>query len=327
MYVNLFLIVDLGIESSSKLLKLIMCRINLVIGRAYISRVRFALYITIFAILFILIPLFSLKAQSNKDSSNTFTNKIDSLEEADDKSHKLILGFDYMSKVAFWGRTFGINQFGLMPTVMYANPKGFYAFYTGYYWSGEQNKYAKTDLGIGYEKYLTDRLYVSAEYSRWFFYNGNTASRKALTNFIELDSYYDFDFITVGCSYYYMFGIQQSHVFNIELSKDFTLYNLLGANKIIISPSVVATAAANTKTPANPSLFSLAKYQDNPSGIINYEFMLPVEYKIIGLCDLSAAYHFAIPQNAAPQFPLKPFSYFIIESAWTLKKWMPKKAR
>jgi hypothetical protein len=276
---------------------------------------------------YILIPVLTLNAQPGRDSLNLITNKIDSLEEVDDNSHKLILGFDYMSKVAFWGRNFGINQFGLMPTVMYTHPKGFYAFYTGYYWSGEQNKYAKTDLGIGYEKYVTDRWYVSAEYSRWFFYNGNIASRKALTNFIEFDTYYDFDFITVGGSYYYMFGIQESHIFNIEVSKDFTLYHLLGADKIIISPSVVATAAANTKIPANPSLFSLAKYQENPSGIINYEFTLPIEYKIIGLCDLSAAYHFAIPQNAAPQFPLKPFSYFIIESAWTLKRWMPKKSR
>jgi len=260
------------------------------------------------------------------DSTDQIIQRIDSLEEEDDNMHKIVFGLDYMNKVVYWGRDFGINQFGVMPTLMYMNPKGFYAFYTGYYWSGEVHKYAKTDLGIGYEKFITDRWYVSAEYNRWFFTNGDKASRNSITNFFSLETSYDLDFITIESSFYYMRGNEEDYMLNLDIMKEFTYYKLFGADKITIYPTLYVTAGAHgANTPINRNQFTIATYESKNSGIINYEGILPVSYKITGLTEIALAYHYTYPVNQNPLYAIKPISYFTVESAWILTRWKARK--
>lgn len=290
-------------------------------------------------IIFITVILFNANAQplSGKipsvssthvvpDTVDQIINHIDSLEEMDDYMHKIVFGLDYMNKVVYWGRDFGINQFGIMSTLMYVNPKGFYVFYTGYYWSGEVNKYGKTDLGIGYEHFLTNRWYVLAEYNRWIFNNGDKAARNSITDFFSLESSYDLDLFTIGSSFYFMTGTEQDYIFNMNIMKQLTYYKLLGADKIFISPTFyITTASRSSHLPINQNQFTIGNYENKPFGIINYEFILPVTYKIIGITEITLAYHYAYPTNQNPKLAIKPINYFTVESSWTLKRWKSKK--
>src|SRR5712671_2548419 len=90
--------------------------------------------------------------------------KIDSTEEALEKISQFQFHAGYMSKVVFVGRNFGVHQYGVAPGVNLE--------YEGNYWSGMPNRYALTDAGICYEKFLSDNFYLSTGYWRLFFNNG-----------------------------------------------------------------------------------------------------------------------------------------------------------
>ena len=281
---------------------------------------------SLFRFLFLLscicITILTAKAQGLRNSYQSgFTkNVLDSLEENESKINQLLFETSYMSQVTYWGRTFGISQYGISPSLVYINKSGFFGYYTGYYWSGEDTRYAKTDLGIGYQVFLTERLYVSAEYNRWIFNNGDDLTKRRFTNILDSEINYDFGPFNIGGNYYVMFGTEWSHVLSFELLHEISWYKLLTADKISVTPTYSPTFATVNRLPINAA--SSVNIQKGSFGIVNHEFWLPLQYKVYGKMELIAAYHYAFPVNPAKGETLRPFGYFTLDISFPIKRWL-----
>ena len=106
------------------------------------------------------------------------------------------------NKAVFWGRTFGLDQYSIEPSLLFNTGKGLFLYNTNYFWSEDAspNLIAKSDFGIGYEKDLTERLSASVSYERWLYYNGDNYVKHAIQNSIQSQVFYDFDFLNLSPS-------------------------------------------------------------------------------------------------------------------------------
>src|SRR5688572_15930584 len=110
----------------------------------------------------LLTAIAELSAQQTIKRSPQYELRSDSLRKSDslDVSH-VSAGFEYVTKVVFWGRDFGEPQSGFSPYLLYKGAKGLYAYAYNDYWSATEHKPARNILGIGYEWELTKNLYLS----------------------------------------------------------------------------------------------------------------------------------------------------------------------
>ena len=81
-----------------------------------------------------------------KEDDDSFFYALDSIKNV---TPSIEVGNDYTNKVLFWGRDFGLNQFGFEPRITFKTGKGLYVYASQYYWSALTNPWAKTDFGIG----------------------------------------------------------------------------------------------------------------------------------------------------------------------------------
>src|SRR5581483_5383422 len=102
-----------------------------------------------FAACFMLFCISCLQTAGRRQWNDSITDIIDSLKEM---MPSIEVGSDYTNKVVFWGRDFGRKQFGFENSVIFKTGRGLFFNYTGNVWSAMPSPYAKTDVGIGYEK-------------------------------------------------------------------------------------------------------------------------------------------------------------------------------
>lgn len=130
---------------------------------------------------------------------------------------------DYLNPVNYRGRTFGVRQWGLHPTLRYTSASGWSAFVTGYIWTdSQQTRWAKTDLGIEKEGQIGPYWSYSVGYERWFF-EGDLEDRTSLTNFTGLTVSREIGNWTATGGVYYMFGTDQLLQHDLLLSHRFDL--------------------------------------------------------------------------------------------------------
>ncbi len=232
---------------------------------------------------------------------------IDSLKEI---SPSIEFGGGAMNKVVFWGRTFGVKQFGIEPYLMYKTGKGLYFYIAENYWSAMTNKFAKTDVGLGYERQFTDRFYASLGYERWFFHNGTSDVRKALINYVEADLNYDFDFLSFEPTFYLMFGKDYFFQTDLTISGDYYLFSFLKTGEIYLKPQFITTFANQTFLPLYSSY--PANYIKNQSfKLIDFELILPLSCTIKN-SEIAANFHYNVPVKA-PNETVHPFYYFSLQ--------------
>ena len=81
------------------------------------------------------------------------TEPVDTSEAETEASPETYLSFgtSYDSKVVYQGRTDGISQFGLSPSLSFQHKSGFNASVSGDIWSAEPKPYARTTIGLGWD--------------------------------------------------------------------------------------------------------------------------------------------------------------------------------
>jgi hypothetical protein len=243
-----------------------------------------------FFILCLLSPGTHAQESTYASKNDSINDLVDSLKEI---TPSIEVSSDYANKVVFWGRDFGRNQFGFENEVIFKTGKGLYFNYSGYVWSAMPNKYAKYDIGLGYERQFTDRFYASVGYERWFFNNGSDYVKKALRNYLEVDLNYDLDWLTIEPSFYYMFGTVNVFQADLNINHDFYLCNVSDFGKLVIKPQVLTTMANQAFLPV---------YNDYPTGyvnenkfkIIDFEFSVPILLSIKNL-EVEPNFHYNIP--------------------------------
>ena len=237
---------------------------------------------------------------------DSIQNKIDSIKE---NSSAFEFGIDYVNKLNFWGRTFGVNQFGSSPYIMYKHKSGVYAYFAENYWSGMDQKFAKSEIGIGFQKQYSDKFYYSFGYERWTFSNLSKGTKAPLSNYLELILNYETKLLTLEPSFYAMFGTHHFYQVDLNFYKNIYLTTLFDHLDISIEPTFFSTIANQSFLPMYTQNYPVDYKQNNKSlKLIDLEFNIPI---VLGYknYEVKPIVHFNTPINA-PNENLKSYFYF-----------------
>lgn len=246
-------------------------------------------------------------------TTNRWKQKIDSLEEAMEQKTQFKIQTSYTSRVAYAGRSFGYQQQGMAVGATYQHKSGLGFECGGYYWSKMPTRYSMTELGLYYEKTVSNNFYVSTGYWHTFFTNGDQQERNLFTNYFLADAGWYSKLGDLDFTYYYIAGNENAHRLDVNFSKQFSLYKKLGADKISFDPAVIVTFAT-----VNYFMFLSGLEETEAENLSafkpgNYELVIPVTYQLLGKLELQVAWHRAMPVNTLPEEHLSPFFYFSFE--------------
>ena len=228
----------------------------------------------------------------------------------------LSFGTKYNSKVVYQGRTDGISQYGLSPSLNFKHKSGFNAAVSGDIWSAELKPWARTTFGLGWDFDVSDALSIGLGYERWVLHDGTAEEMNALVNNFSLDFGYASDSWLFSVSPSIITGTSQAINANISASKIFTFPSVFGKNdRILFSPNFEAVLATDTrfsvKKKLNGKKATTSKTVFRPAA---YELTFPIEYKQTGKWSISAAFHYDIPVNATQdEGKLENVAYFSLD--------------
>jgi hypothetical protein len=256
---------------------------------------------------FILIPL-SLSAQTD-------TSEVDN----SDKSY-LSVGLGYDSKVVFQGRTDGIEQFGVTPSIIYQHRKGFNASYSANFWSAETSQPSLHNLGLGWDFELSDLWSMSLNYARWFLGNGDATDASALNNYASLDISYAPGTWSFTALPSVNFGSSAALALNFSGTKLFVFSKIFSNHdRILVLPTISTTIASDNRFSASKT--NLKKLKKGLTGqSFNptvYEISIPIKYKLNDNLSFGATFHYVVPLNlTAAEKNLTGISYFSLNSSY-----------
>ena len=245
---------------------------------------------------------------------DSITNIIDSVKAT---LPSLEIELNSSNKAVFWGRTFGLDQYSMEPSLLFNTGKGLFLYNTNYFWSEDAspNLIAKSDFGIGYERDLTDQLSASLSYERWLYYNGDTYVKHAIQNSAEAQVFYDFDFVNLETSVYYMFGNVNILETDVNISQEFFLLSFSKHSALYLFPEVTSIFANKNFLPIYsdfPSNFN----NNNHFRLIDLELNIPLRLQLKNI-EIEPNFHYNVPIQQANEV-VKPFGYFSIRLAYNL---------
>ena len=135
---------------------------------------------------------------------------VDSLIASEnEKVSALNVRLGYVSTVVSAGRTFGIEQFGIMPAVNYFHHSGFFGGATGY-WSNEYSpEYYLTNLSVGYSHTFKQKISITANHDFYLF--NDTLGDHSFDKSAEVALNYQFKKFDIGGDYAFLYGNDQAH--------------------------------------------------------------------------------------------------------------------
>ena len=257
----------------------------------------------------------------SKFSTDSLFNQIDSLKEISDI---LEIGTEFTSRVAFWGRDYGIRQIGFQPSYRYQTSYGVYYTATQNYWSSDARPLARTYVGMGYQKRINSMFYSSLSYEWCIIHNEMLSEINEPENNLTLDLSYDLNWFYIEPSITYMFGSNKFLMTNLVLRGDYELFNLGRVGRVFFQPEVMMT---NSTSPY--SLFAYDIGDETTNGdtialhtdlknfsIIDYELMIPLTFNCKNF-EIKAAYHFSYPISINSEELVRPFSFFTVSLTFT----------
>jgi hypothetical protein len=255
--------------------------------------------LSIFILTFI--PLFS--------SAQTDSTIVDYSE----KSY-VSVGLSYDSKVVFQGRTDGIQQFGMTPTVVYQHKKGFNASYSANFWSAEANQPSLHNLGVGWDFELSDSWSLSLNYARWILGNGDATDASALNNYASVDVSFAPGTWSFSASPSINFGNSAALALNFSATKFFIFRKIFSDNdRFLIMPTLSTTVASDNRFSASKAaLKRLKKGLTGQTFVARvYEISLPIKYRLNDNLSFGATFHYVVPLNlTAAEKGLTGTTYF-----------------
>jgi hypothetical protein len=252
------------------------------------------------------------KREIGRTAFDSIMTMIDSVKET---LPSIEIAFEGANKAVFWGRTFGLNQYSIEPSLVFNTGKGLYFYNTNYYWSKDvtPNLIAKSDFGIGYEKDFTENFTASLSYEKWLYYNGDTYVKHALQNSIESQATYDFDWFNLGASAFDMFGNINVFETDFMISQEFFICSFSKYNALYFFPEFTSIFANKNFLPIYgdipPSYLNNNKFR-----LIDLELNLPLRIQLKNF-EVQPAFHYNIPIKE-PNETVHPFNYFSVRVAY-----------
>jgi hypothetical protein len=243
---------------------------------------------------------------------DTIVDKIDSLKE---QRPSIEISTDYANKVNFWGRNFGLNQYGFEASAFFKSGKGLFLYGTQHYWSAVPNKLAKTDIGIGYEKYLTNNFIASFSYEQWFYHNGDNFVRNALTHFAEAACSYEFNYFNIDPSFYFMFGTEKIFQANIAVNQEFYLFRFMKHTRVYFTPDFLTSFANQNFLPIY-SDYPVNYHNYNKFKLVDFELSMPISISYKNL-EIEPCFRYNIPVKAMNE-NISSFYYFTMHLSWNI---------
>jgi hypothetical protein len=247
------------------------------------------------------------------DESDMLYAQRDSLDSLALARPYLQVGASYISKVAYNGRTEGINQYGISPAASFHFGKGWAIDYEGGIFSASSPKYNFSSVGLS-KTFELGAAEIALGFSRWFFNYGSSTDRSDYTGELDFSINWSVGDFTIGSSNALLLGKQRAlflePIIGWETSGRFG--NNLGF-KWAISPSAAIDFGSDVTTrvvrlrPNRPGRLVSKPF----FGILNYDISLPISLAIKG-SELSLAYHFYVPQNVETPNTSTPFGVFEI---------------
>lgn len=241
------------------------------------------------------------------DSLNIF-NLIDSLLMLEDLEQRsqLALRLGYNSNVFSVGRTLGIEQFGLAPSVSYYHKSGAYADVTGYWSRDFEPAYYLTILSAGYLHSFSKHFSILGNYDRYL-YNTKIENRYiAFKNTVSITPYFDYKFISLRADYSFYFGNQTAHRIMPSLSINLVKRNLWGIDKVSLSPGFYLLMGNEKSTIIDGNEIK----EENVFGIMNYAITAPL-YIRHNNWSFFIGYTYSIPKKLVNEIIVPPKSGYI----------------
>jgi hypothetical protein len=246
---------------------------------------------------------------SYSDSLNIF-NLIDSLlllEQLEPQS-QLAIRLGYNSNVLSTGRTLGIEQFGLSPSLSFYHKWGFYADLTGYWSEDFEPAYYLTVLSGGYMYTFSEYFSITGNYDRYFYNTDIPDQYIDFKNTLGITPYFDYKFLSLRIDYSFFFGNQTAHRLLPAFGLNLVKRNFLKIQKISLMPTAYLLLGNETSTTINTSTFEIE--EEELFGIMNYAFSLPLYVSHKNL-SFYVGYTYSIPEKLANEIIVPEKSGYI----------------
>lgn len=221
--------------------------------------------------------------------------RLDSLDYRISKSSKLIFETQFMDRVVYSGRDYGLKGYGLMSMLTYQHKSGFWLSTVGYHWQGSKVNFPKADIAVGYATALDERLSASFGYSRWFYFGRSQEElRWVFSDFLSTYWTINLGFMGLSPSFYYQIGKSENVAqFALTASKYIEIKKPVLGGKLLFEPNLTWMVSSRDRY--------YAAQPNKPSGkivrVIDYELMIPVTYRRVGVFDFSPKLHVTLPIN------------------------------
>jgi hypothetical protein len=269
-------------------------------------------------VLFISCLLIHSQLNAQTKSSAT-TDNGDELYEQRDTEDSLSLarpylqiGGSYVSKVAYNGRTEGVNQYGISPTARIHFGKGWALDYEGGIFSASVPQYSFSSVGLS-KTFDVGSAEIGLGFSRWFFnYANNATDRSEYTGELDFSINWSVDDFTIGSSNALLVGKQRALF--LEPTIGWETSGRFGNNlafKWAFSPTAAIDFGSDVTTrvvklrPNKPGRLVSKPF----FGVLNYDISLPISLAFKG-SELTLGYHFYVPKNVELPNTTTPFGVF-----------------
>ena len=282
--------------------------------------------------------LAALEAELAEMDTLSLFNLLDSLLTATAPSSRLTIGMDYVRNAADIELTNPLNgrvrnrtltQKSLSPSLSYYHKSGLSASIISYFDVGsDEHDYSLTTLSFGYFDLIGSKFSYLISYDRSFYAQQSTTAtdevfEESPQNSINLSPNIDFNVISTGIDYSYIFGNDQtSHRIEWDVTGYVNFKKLGFIDKISLQPSfslqwgnqnvTVLSLDQSIRADNIPDwvrelpqterrqILSQIQFEniessdENIFGLLNYEFSLPIRISVDKF-RLSASYHYIIP--------------------------------
>jgi hypothetical protein len=220
--------------------------------------------------------------------------KLDSTDYKVQNATRVELTENYMSRIVYSGRDYGVKGYGLSTQLSYKMKNGLWLSAIGYHWQKFDVKMPKTDLVVGYARTLGNRVGASVSYSRWLYFGKSQSELKwAFNHFMSMYVGINATYFSIAPQIYYMVSPTENVAqFAITISKNKEWRPILGG-KLIFEPNLTwMTSTKDTYSDTDPSVKTGKILR-----VINYELGLPLIYRKIGKYEVTARYILSLPVN------------------------------
>jgi hypothetical protein len=236
-------------------------------------------------------------------------DRLDSLDLIAQSSPRLEIGGNYVSLVSYNGRTEGIEQYGLSPSVTAHFGKGWSLSYEGAVWSAANPKYAFSSIGLAKKFEVGESFEGSIGYSRWLFHTNKAATNGDFGNIIDLETNWNIGDFTFGNTSSVLFGTSRALFLQPSLTYEWSgRFGKARSFKWSLKPSVTGDYGNDVPTKLGGRALVRAARKSSFK-VLNYDAALAgsLAYK---KTDFSITYHYDVPVNTVAPNPVNPFSYW-----------------